>query len=362
MANPEDVAKLLNCAASVDGPAKWNEYLRAVNTDNEDDSTAADLTDADLSGQRLQDFNLSQVDLRRAGLRKTDLAGAHLDGADLSGADLTDAAVYDASLRDAKLANASLVRTDLAWSDLRRTNFQGADLSQANLRGANLAGTWLGEAMVEGVTTGWTIFADTDLSTTCGLDAMVHAGPSFIDVNTIYKSKGAIPEAFLRGAGLPETFIAYARSLVGTAIEFYSCFISHATVDKEFAVRLNADLRASGLRVWFARQDLKVGDRFQERIEESIHTYDKVMIVLSEASVRSRWVQREVDAAREREDREGRTVLFPIRIDDAVMQARVPWAADIRRSRHIGDFSRWKDDEFYRSALALLLISLNAGT
>jgi hypothetical protein len=36
------------------------------------------------------------------------------------------------------------------------------------------------------------------------------------------------------------------------------------------------------------------------------------MIVLSHASMKSRWVEREVNAAREREDRENRTVLFPI--------------------------------------------------
>jgi riboflavin biosynthesis pyrimidine reductase len=53
-----------------------------------------------------------------------------------------------------------------------------------------------------------------------------------------------------------------------------------------------------------------------------------MMIALSEAPVQSRWVEREVNSAREREDRENRTVLFPIRIDDAVMTAIQPWAAD----------------------------------
>jgi hypothetical protein len=62
------------------------------------------------------------------------------------------------------------------------------------------------------------------------------------------------------------------------------------------------------------------------------------MIVLFNASVKSRWVEREVHAALEREDRENRTVLFPIRIDEAAMEAPQPWAAEIRRTRHIGDF------------------------
>lgn len=63
-------------------------------------------------------------------------------------------------------------------------------------------------------------------------------------------------------------------------------------------------------------EDLKIGDRFHDRIEESIRLYDNVMIVLSAASVRSRWVERDLTAAWERENRENRSVLFPIRIDE----------------------------------------------
>jgi hypothetical protein len=73
-------------------------------------------------------------------------------------------------------------------------------------------------------------------------------------------------------------------------------------------------------------------------------------------------VEREVNAAREREDREGRVVLFPIRMDGAVMDATAPWAADLRRQRHIGDFTKWKDHEAYRKALERLLRDLKADT
>jgi hypothetical protein len=200
-----------------------------------------------------------------------------------------------------------------------------------------------------------------DLGQTKGLNQVQHAGPSTIGIDTIYLSKGEIPESFLRGAGVPDNFITFARSLVGKAIEFYSSFISYSSKDHDFAEHLHADLQSQHLRVWFAPEDLKIGDRFQERIEESIRLYDKVMIVLSEASVQSRWVEREVNAAREREERENRLVLFPIRIDDAVISAPQPWAADIRRSRHIGDFSGWKDHDSYQKAFQRLLRDLAPG-
>ena len=43
---------------------------------------------------------------------------------------------------------------------------------------------------------------------------MHHNGPSTIGVDTIYRSQGKIPEAFLRGAGLPDEFIAYIGSFI----------------------------------------------------------------------------------------------------------------------------------------------------
>lgn len=86
------------------------------------------------------------------------------------------------------------------------------------------------------------------------------------------------------------------------------------------------------------------------------------MVVLSEHSVKSAWVEDEVEAAFERERRDGTTVLFPIRVDDAVMDTNAAWAESIRRTRHIGDFRRWKDHDEYQKALARLIRDLQADT
>jgi hypothetical protein len=71
-------------------------------------------------------------------------------------------------------------------------------------------------------------------------------------------------------------------------------------------------------------------------------------------------VEREVHAALEREERDTRTVLFPIRIDEAVMGAPQPWAAEVRRTRHIGDFRAWQHHPGYRTAFDRLLRDLQA--
>src|SRR5437764_14039203 len=78
------------------------------------------------------------------------------------------------------------------------------------------------------------------------------------------------------------------------------------------------------------------------------------MVLLSTNSVSSPWVEKEVETAFEKERDEKRTVLFPIRLDDAVMQTGEAWAADIRRTRHIGDFRDWKNHDSYMKALRLL--------
>jgi hypothetical protein len=83
----------------------------------------------------------------------------------------------------------------------------------------------------------------------------VHLGPSTIDHRTLLKS-GRLPLAFLRGCGLPDTLIDYLPSLLSEAIEFYSCFISYSTKDREFAERLHADLQNKGVRCWFAPHDI----------------------------------------------------------------------------------------------------------
>lgn len=313
------------------GVDAWNLW-RAQRRDR------VDLSGADLSGAQLLGANLIRVDLRNADLRGADLSWCNLSGANLSGASF-----LRADLRIAQLIEANLVRTDLREADLRGTGLSDSDLRGAKFARAKMGGTVLGNVA---------------LSETEGLDTVEHVGPSTIGVDTIYRSKGAISEVFLRGAGVTDTFITYIRSLVVKPIEYYSCFISYSSKDDDFARRLHAHLQANHVRCWFAPEDLKIGDRFRDRIEESIRIHDKLLLVLSTDSVNSPWVQTEVEAALERERRENRSVLFPIRLDNAVMETTQAWAADIRRTRHMGDFTRWKDHDGYQDGLKRLLHDL----
>lgn len=232
------------------------------------------------------------------------------------------------------------------------------DLSGANLRGAYFYQTNLDEADFSYASVAQTIFRNIDLRQLKGLDKIRFSLPSSIDIETVYSSYGNIPEVFLKGVGVDDTFIAYIRSLVGKAIEFYSCFISHSSKDETFAKRLYADLQSNNVRCWFAPEDLKWGAQTRPSIDEAIRFHDKLLLILSKYSVASGWVEHEVKTALARERKEKRTVLFPVRIDTAVFDSPLSWATEIRHERNIGDFTRWKNHDDYQKAFTRLLRDL----
>jgi TIR domain/Pentapeptide repeats (8 copies) len=274
-----------------------------------------------------------------------------LEGADLNGANFYAADLSRANLRGADLSGANFYEADLSGA-----NLCAADLKRANLRGAHLSGADLGGALCY-----LTVFAAVDLSVAKGLNSVRHGGPSTIGIDTLFRSKGKIPEVFLRGCGVPDQWIEYLPSLIASMdpIQFYSCFISYSSRNQAFVERLHVDLQAKGVRCWIDNRDIKIGENL-DSITEAIWVHDKVMLVLSAHSIASNWVEGEVKTAIERERAEKRTVLFPIRLDDAVLDTSKGWASDIRQTRYIGDFRGWENDSAYLSAFARLLNDLKA--
>jgi hypothetical protein len=311
-------------------------------------------------------------DLFKANLLESHLIRADLFEAQLSRADLSMASLSMANLSQANLTGADFIEADLSGSDLSGADFSGAKLGGAKLNGANLGGTYLGGAYLNAADlTGAdlnralcnaTVFANVDLSTAKGLESVQHQGPSHLSTDTIIRSQGKIPESFLRGCGLPDAWIANLPDLIGSMspIQFYSCFISYSSKDTLFAERLHADLQAKGVRCWFAPEDLKIGEKIRHGIDRAIQVNEKLLLVLSKHSVESEWVEKEVETAMEKERSQKRTVLFPVRLDEAVMKVELGWPADVRRTRNIGDFRKWKQPETYQKAMERLLRDLRA--
>jgi hypothetical protein len=280
---------------------------------------------------------------------------------------LTEADLSSTKLAYTNFTDSILIGAKLNWAHLGRTDFTGTDLTDADLTNsfmyrAIFSGKLSG-ADFTGATIALCYFNLLDLSNVKGLDAVKFMGPSAIDIQALYRSNGKISEAFLRGCGIPESFITQIPALIASVepIQFYSCFISYSSKDQEFTDRLYADLQNAGVRCWFAPEDLKIGDEFRNKIDESIRLHDKLLLVLSENSVTSPWVRDEVEAAFERERKENRIVLFPIQIDNSINDITTGWAAAIRRTRHIGDFRNWKNYDAYRKSFDRLMRDLKAG-
>ena len=118
---------------------------------------------------------------------------------------------------------------------------------------------------------------------------------------------------FLRGVGLPDNLIDYLPSLLNQPIQFYSCFISYSSKDQKFADRLHADLQNKGVRCWFAPHDMPIGAKIIDAIDEAIRLRDKVLLILSENSIASDWVEDEVTRSLDEERERKQIVLFPVR-------------------------------------------------
>jgi hypothetical protein len=334
VSNKEHVALLKQ------GVAAWNEW-RLKNPDIRPDLWEANLGSADLSAANLEGAYLGGANLGAANLSAANLEGAYLAGATLTIANLTGANLSGANLIGADLTRAKLSGAKLIGADLNRAKFIKAGLTRANLTEALLAGT---------------VFGDIDLTRVIGLETCNHSSGSIIDYQTLARS-GPLPLSFLRGVGLPDNFIEYLPSLLNQAIQHYSCFISYSTKDQEFAERLHEDLQNKGVRCWFAPHALRVGDKILDEIDAAIRSRDKVLLILSEHSINSKWVKDEVYAGFEEERKRGQIVLFPVRLDEAVMKTNEAWAAQLR-ARLIGDFQHWKDHNAYKRSFERIVRDL----
>jgi TIR domain/Pentapeptide repeats (8 copies) len=251
--------------------------------------SGANLSRAKLSTAHLNGAHLSEADLSNANLREADLIAA-----DLSGANLFRAILFVARLSEANLKEANLNDAVLDGADLRKTNLSGANLSGAHLSGAHLQYATLDGANFERATVGYTIFGGVDLSSCRGLDSVQHDDPSTLGVDSIIRSKGRIPVIFLRGVGLPDEWIDYIPSLVADGIQFFSCFISYSSVDKQFAIRLHDALQSKGVRCWLDEKQLLPGHDISRELERGIYLWDKFLLCASKNSLTSYWVENEI--------------------------------------------------------------------
>lgn len=356
MPNQEHV-NLLKAAAESGDILSWNKWR------HENPDITPDLSNADLYEIKLEGANLSRANLNGAALQYSRLISAYLDRASAVNTNFGRAELRGASLKDANLKEALLGGANLSLGIL-----SGADLTGASISLTNFNSAYLDHTIFDGCRASSTLFCNVDLSQAIGLDKVSHPGPSTIGTDTILKSDGKIPEAFLRGCGLDESFINKISSLFEAArsSEPPTFFISYSSKDEEFTRLLYSRLQKAKVSVFFAPEDIKAGMKLYDQIERAIQLHDRLLLVLSENSLKSNWVETEIRKAIETEQRETRQILFPIRLTD--YDTLKNWrcfdavtgkdlAIEVREY-FIPDFSNWKDPDSFEAAFEKLLRDL----
>ncbi len=94
---------------------------------------------------------------------------------------------------------------------------------------------------------------------------------------------------------------------------YHGLFLSHNSEDKPFVRELKARLEASGVRdVWLDEAEILVGDSLTKKIAEGLTKTKYIAAVLSPRSVKSAWVERELEIAINREISTGEVVVLPL--------------------------------------------------
>ena len=92
----------------------------------------------------------------------------------------------------------------------------------------------------------------------------------------------------------------------------YDVFICHASEDKGFVGPLANALKEKGLKVWYDRFELKIGDSLRQKIDYGLANSKYGIVVLSKVFFTKSWPQNELDALASRQNAEGRKVILPI--------------------------------------------------
>lgn len=354
------------------GVEAWNRW-REEHSDTAIDLSSAQLLRADLSGANLAGADLRRADLVQSSLVRTDLSGADLSEADCSGACLRGADLKRAWLRGTVLRGANLSQADLSLADLSEAELHLADLQRANFNHTRVDGTGFAEAVL-----GDSLLARTDLSRARGLETCHHKGPSTLGSNTLSSSLGRIPEPFLRGCGLSDWEIESARLFnpglgnqeiidinyrvydlrASRALQVFPLFISYSHADSAFVNKVGDCLTENGIRYWRDIHNLQSG-RVETQIDRAIRHNPTVLLVLSEHSLASDWVQHEVRTGRGLEKELGRDVLCPVSLDASWKHS--PWPERLMEQvleYNILDFSGWRDEGEFNEMFSRLLRGL----
>jgi hypothetical protein len=71
-------------------------------------------------------------------------------------------------------------------------------------------------------------------------------------------------------------------------------FLSHSSKDRKFTAKLAAVLREHGVNVWYSEHAIRGAQQWHDEIGAALERCDWMIVVMSPAAVKSKWVKREL--------------------------------------------------------------------
>ncbi len=102
-------------------------------------------------------------------------------------------------------------------------------------------------------------------------------------------------------------------------------FISHSHNDENVAQKVASWLRAYGLDVWEASNEILPGDNWAAKISQGLQESNAMVVLLTPESLKSTWVRRDIEYALGSKRYRQRLIPVLVDPDQAIAETDIPW-------------------------------------
>ena len=307
----------------------------------------------------VEDCSFDNCDLRAATFyrivfakctfRDATLQAARLDNASFIDCSFESAVITEATFVGSKLTRCNLVDADLSDSLLDVTTINDCDLTRSRLTAVRFTRCDISRGVATGCDLRRAVFIGTPLDIFANsIEVTADSdGFSFDWQSVVASIRAPHLDRFLAKSLAPDLFVIYMTSCaraLDPAMLFKlmrSTFISYGGPDVAFARRLQEALQRAGVKTFFFEKHAVPGTKLHDVMRDGVNTYDRVILICSEASLERPGVLTEIEQTLAREARDGgATYLVPLTIDDHVFKwaPTKPGIAQEVRDRVVADF------------------------
>lgn len=126
----------------------------------------------------------------------------------------------------------------------------------------------------------------------------------------------------------------------------FDLFVSYASQDRESVKNLVSVLEERGMRVWWDKGQIKLGDKLSQKIDEGLRSSKYGVVIISSSFVAKHWPENELRSMLNRSISSGEKVILPalLGLTHTQFAEHYPLMADIVTTEFSGDFDQLADE------------------